>query len=734
VLRLKVEIKINNSKLETIFFTSIPVIFATISFALLDKFYTPDEYVYIRNAIDFIHNGYIVPFDFVPLREWSAFLTGRFMWQVTLAAFIEATFGQLPYFFVNLPFLIMLLATVYGLAKILLRNREKAFIVSLIIISNPLVIIFPNFVLNDFAIASLTFVSLYWFIKSFSNKVDLYNLSKSFIVIFIGLLYKFHLIVPMAIWILFFFAFLKNKLYKLSRGHRLLFLIMVLPVFAYELLLDISALFTYYVLHDLQLNDIFARYVFFSPLGMFINLFFKTPWTGRLWWEIPLSEKLFFLLSILSPDILTPLITAFTLLSPLVMRKNHGGKIFTSVSLLSLIIAFLGFLGYSGDWDIQRYGLPVILMLQLAGLTAFLSSLGEHFALYAATIIMQMLTYLDYIIYKDKGITFYLWITNYQNTLDNIFVLGITYSFSLLILIGCRLLVISPTTTLKRKVIHMVQTLILIIIFLSFIINNINLTLYDIRNNPMFQEHKMKCLAFRLETLNNKGSLIVTNAYALPIYLKGRWLVIPAPLESPDLKALLEMGVNIKIAISRDEIATWPAYKLGINDLLERTISDNTTILKGNLINLSTGCVIYDIKGKKLRNNYNSDVSIIRATLKPVITKNQTQIKLSMDIYSKTISNVTIILSSYYFSKLFHVSLQEGYNHFDYIFPLNIGFNLGRKTDILLISDKGELLARTLTSVMLLEGLAIFPLLFIYFTLLVFYAYFSRHENIYELL
>jgi 4-amino-4-deoxy-L-arabinose transferase-like glycosyltransferase len=957
VLRLKVEIKINYSKLETIFFTSIPVMFATISFAFLDKFYTPDEYVYIRNAIDFTHGNYLVPFDFVLLREWSAFLTGRFLWQVTLASFIEATLGQLPYHIVNIPFLIMLLAAVYGLANIFLRNREKAFIVSLIIISNPLVVIFSNFVLIDFALTSLTFVSLYWFIKSFINGMNLYCLSKSFIVMFIALMYKFSFIVPMAIWIVFFFVSLKNKLYKLSRGHRLLFLIIVTPILAYELFLDIPALFTYYILHDLQLNSIFARYVFFSPLGMFINLFFKTPWTSRLWWEIPLSEKLFFFFSVLSPDILTPLITAFAILSPLVMRENREEKIFASISLLSLVIAFLGFLGYSGYWDVQRYGLPVILMLQLAGLTAFMLSLGKGLAIYAATIFMQMLTYLNYIVHEDKGYTFYLWATKPQDTYDNTFILSMIYSFSLLIFIGSRLLIISQiTNNLRRKLIRNMQVLMLTGIFLSFIVNNISLTLYGVKTNSMFQDYGIKSLVFQLERLNNNLTLLVSNVYALPIYLKERWMVIPPPLEPSDLEALLKMGVGAKIAVSTSEIATWPASRLGINDLLlyelpailverednigvprqtflkDRNIlvhlsfinstnyytpfgsslnikiygsprweyenqakvlyfdgkkdyivisgqplyksfqklsvevwfktsrqqngkfivmggydnrtynwgiylstnstrlsfilkrdkvyssiitgnfSDNcwhqfvgvfdgksivtyldgkpvkkivldenlilnvspgfkiyigswsaqsffegyiggisiyldvlepmevlnnyllfvsnTTAIKGRIINVTDNYFIYDIKGRELQTYLNSNVSIIRATVKSIRVENQTKISLSVDIYAKNTGNATMLISTYYFSKFFSLNLKEGLNHLEFIFPLNIGKDLGRKIELILINNKGELLARTLTSVMLVEGLTIFPLLFIYFNLLVFYAYFSRHENI----
>ncbi|MGB9615307.1 MAG: hypothetical protein ACPL3B_07385, partial [Fervidobacterium sp.] len=328
------KVKIKYGKTESSLLMFLFLVFISVNISL-DKFYTPDEYFYLKNSLDFVRSSYLTPIQSVPLRSFADILYGRFLWQLTLASFIEATLGQLPYYFINLPFYAIFLSATFSLLKLSFgENDEKLLFSWLVVCSNPLIFILSHFVLIDFALASLSLLSIYWFIKAFKleSNVDIHCLMKSFFVLFASLMYKFNLIFPIVLWTIFVVLFIKNKFYRLSKWHKSLFLIVTTPVVAYELFLDFPAIFTYYVLHDLQLNYLFARYVFFSPLGNLLYFFFKTPWTTRTWFDIPNYEKMFFFFNILPPELMTPIISSFALLSFLILRKKCESKILSEIS------------------------------------------------------------------------------------------------------------------------------------------------------------------------------------------------------------------------------------------------------------------------------------------------------------------------------------------------------------------------------------------------------------------
>jgi len=535
-----------------------------------DKFYTPDEYFYLRGSLDFIRYNYLTSISYIPLRSFSDVLVGRFLWQITLAAFIEATSGLLPYYAINLPFFTILLSAILSLLKLLFgKNNKMLLSLWLIVALNPLIFVLSHFVLIDFALASLSLFSIYWFIKAFKSEsnVDINSLVKCFMILLISLLYKFNLILPATLWITFVFFFLKNKFYRLSKWHKSLFLIVTLPVMAYELFLDIPALFTYYVLHDLQLNFLFARYVFFSPLGTLVNFFFKTPWTFRTWFDIPDYEKLFFFFNILPPELMTPIISSFAILSFLVLRKNYKAMMLAYASLIALFIAFIGFLSSGNYYDIQRDMLAVILLLQIIGLTSFSVSLNgrEHFV-YASIVLMLLTTYFEYIVLANKNITSYLWGTKPENMFDRLLLMN------MLISIPIFLIMISDAKLLLRlnkiKLGFTFRTLMLILLFSLLLTNSIDLTSYSLRNNTYFLDHGMSDLASQANNLEGK-TLVMSNAYALPLYTSHHPMFISPPLSFEELNSFLKAGIKSRLIVSNDIITTWISYIMGSNEYLQ---------------------------------------------------------------------------------------------------------------------------------------------------------------------
>jgi len=576
ILKINPKVRIRHGKTELLLlllFIVLILVFIGVNI-FLDKFYTPDEYSYLKNSLDFIQHGYLTPISYVPLRNFADILYGRFLWQATLASFIEATSGQLPYYAINLPFFVILLTTAFSLLRLLFGENTKNIIVAwLVVCSNPLIFILSHFVLPDFALASLSLFGVYWFIKAFKSdgNVNLHCLIKCFIILLISLLFKFNLILPIGLWIIFVVFALRNKFYRLSKWHKSLFLIVTTPVMAYELFLDIPALFTYYVLHNLQLNYLFARYVFFSPLGSLVNFLFRTPWTSRMWFDIPNYEKLFFFFNILSPELMTPIVSSFALLSFLILRKKCELKMLAGTSLLTLFIAFIGFLSSGNYYDIQRDVLGVILLLQIVGLTSFFVSLnGKKHFLYASIALMQVIMYFEYIVLANKNITFYLWGTKLENMFDRLLLMNILLSILIFLM-----MISDAKLSIRFKISNSrsgftLRTLILILLFFLLLTNNIDLTSYGLRNNTYFLDHGMSDLASQANNLEGE-TLLMSNAYALPLYtLNTKNVVfISPPLTAEEFNSFLKAGIKSKIMFSNDVITTWISYRMGSNEYLQ---------------------------------------------------------------------------------------------------------------------------------------------------------------------
>jgi len=572
-IKVTPKFKIKYGKVELLLFIFLVLVFIGVN-ANFNKFYTPDEYYYLKNSLDFIRYNYLTPMQYDLLKSFSNILFGRFLWQVTLAAFVETTSGQLPYYAINLPFYVIFLSVTLNMFKLLLgENNKVLWPLWLIVASNPLIFIFSHFVLIDFALASLNLFSTYWFVKSFRSEsnVDILGLVKCFIILLVSLLFKFNLLFPVTLWIMLVVSFLRNKFYRLSKWHKSLFLVVNMPVVAYELFLDIPRLFAYYVLHDLQLYNLFDRYVFFSPLEIFVTFFFKTLWTHRTWVDTPNYEKLFFLFNILSPELLTPIIASFALLSFLILGKKRESKILVYTSLLVLFLAFMESLYFLDYYDIQRDTLDVILLLQIIGLASFAVSLNDkkHY-LYASLTLMQVIAYFTYIIWANKGATFYLWGTKLENMFDRLLLMNVLLSIIVFLILVSDARLLVRFKFLNSKLDFTLRALILILLFFLLLTNNIDLTSYGLKNNTYFLDHGMKDLASQANNLEGKTTLVMSNAYALPLYINAsNVLFISPPLTTEEFNSFLKAGIKSKLIVSNDIIATWGSYIMGSNDYLQ---------------------------------------------------------------------------------------------------------------------------------------------------------------------
>jgi hypothetical protein len=709
--RPKITVKYSAS--DILFIALVLTIFLYIG-STITKLYTPDEYIYLKNALNFIKTGSMAPFTYVPSRSFSALITGRFLWQLLLAAFIAATSMQLPISLVNTPYLLMLLSAVTNLlCRIFENNGWKLYLKTVLVLVSPLCVTFYNYFLLDLAFASLSLVGIYYFTISFKQmpNVNIFSILKSLLVLLVSQLYKFFPIVIVPLWLIFSAIFIKEKCYRSSFTHKLLFLIIFIPVVAYELLLDVPALIAYYILSDRQLNAILAKFVFFSPIGLLINFLVKTPWTYRNMWEMPSYQKLFIFFNLIPIDFITPFVAASFLLSPLIIAKEkYEKRVFVLLSFLCFFTGLIGFWATIEYWDVQRYGLTLILLIQILGIeTLFFIIENKKKYIYHMMFLVLLLIYFEYHVLQNYGYTSYLWGTQPRDRFAQILKTAILQSFLL------------SFTTIKQKYLELgkrknipiiIKKANILIIALSLIIllTNVRYISYEIEENHYFCDHNIGTFLKELEKLDVQG-LVFSNIYFLPVnFAKDTVLIVSPPLSRDDFFILLNSNISFYLIFSNDSIITWPSHKLSINSYLKEGIISLVKAKKGTVLKEGKDYIVLEVHGKEPGFSSVRRFSYIANALIKDVNKT---INISMEIISEKNYNATLIVDNYYFSLTQRVNINKGRNVFTVsITPLIKGKNIdttlfGRETRIMLLDDESNLQDIILTSAMRLDSVSL---------------------------
>lgn len=546
------------------------------------RLYTVDEYVYLDGSIDFLKNGSLLPHGqgYSYGSDIVKILQGRLTWQCLLLSVISMTSIQ-GSIVINIVFFAILGISsfkIIGLLSGAIFSPLVRFLIYLIATTSPLVLVLSLFILPDFAVASLSVLALYYFIKSFLDNgkpINFLNLLKSVIILIVLLSFKFNLILVLPIWFVLVIFFIRKKLYRLSYWYKSVFLSITLPVIVYELLFEIPQLLTYYVFPNPQLNSMLSRFVFISPFGQLINLFYKAPWTSSTLFDVAIHENISYFFYILTPELITVFVISFIALTPFLFRKSLGIKLLIVILFLGLILTYFSHISNDLYYDIQRNSLGLIILFQVIGLMALFDSINKlkRTYIFLSIVLSQIIILMEYFVLCNQNVTFILWGVPLDNGFNNILlgdvvitsliVLPLLLSkFKLIVSFGHRKLLLS------RKIISV--SLVLISISSFMLINNLSFVTYGLDRNDFLNDHGVNEISSKILKTGDESLLTVSNLYSLPLYLgDSRCSSISPPLNYDDLYKLLKSNIGLRLVVSNDLTASWLSARTGQNDYLK---------------------------------------------------------------------------------------------------------------------------------------------------------------------
>ncbi|MHB9302323.1 ArnT family glycosyltransferase [Thermofilum pendens] len=679
------------------FVAFLVIIYSSVYFALSPgrDVLTPDELVYLSNAQDFLRYGILLPFDYDPVRPYTAVVKGRLLWQLYLA-FVEAASGTAvpPAPVVNLPFLLVYLASTYMLIRELVDFPE-ALILWTAVAFNPFAVVYFNFYLTDFAFASLSLLSIYYLIWSLRRWAKLTGILKSYIVAALALLVKLNMLLVIAHWILLVVVFAWKKYWRLSKWHKTLFIVAIALPVAYELLLDVPAHITYYVLHDLNLNRVFSRYVFVSPLGLLVNFFYKTPFSpGRLWYDIPIHEKYLYLVNTLSVDVYSPLLSSLALLSPLLFWKERRHGIMLSLLLFLLLPVFYFHILNGNLWDLARNSLLAFVILEVTGLTALYAVTRSNTqVVVAAFVASQLLLYAEYIVSLNYKATFQVPGSSLYNFLERtLWVNGLVAS-------ALMLLVVEKVHS--RIPVRTQRAIALVLVTVLLLANSYETFRVTFEKNAYLRQHGVHELLAKLGEANCGSSIVLTNIPQLKLYLPPGIVVVNSPLSQREAQVLLGSGLEVCVAFTSNVIPSWVSYRVGAYNYMKSMFSCRN--IPGQTCGANYTVTIFE--GERLKQSPSS-VKLEYAKLEVVVNASGIRQKyvVTLGVNSEEQYNNTLIILQGLdsVSRVVVMNIVQGLNEVKVEIPskvrdLDIGIFFSRKLEITVLHPQSRsILLKTL--------------------------------------
>jgi hypothetical protein len=497
------------------------------------------------------------------LSDFRALFDGRLFWINMLTSFIAST-GLPPYQagLLNIGFLVALAL----LSSRLINRPRLSFASYVLIIINPLLLLYSTMVLNDISSAFYTIFSAFFFIKSLSvveNEVhlDLIQLSKSFSGLAILAICKLNLLISVPMWLIMVYMAIKYRYFQFKglRKNILKFTI-ALPLL-YLILLDIPYVILEWIFRNETLASIIRKVLIISPTELFLRLFIAP------WWE-PNAPTLFSysfdyylqrLYRFLSPETSNLLISSIILILPffIFMNRNKNDlekKILSLITVVSFItFYFTSFANVIID-DLCRYSLWMI-PLWYAITLLIINQINEEklvtkvrtplfLSMIGIILINSYISKINNGVYVSYGFPTEIWTIGYLLT---------QFIFLLVILNSSVLEVISSKLGYIFKNNHFLNADLKNIFSLSllgmFIINSIYFSSYTIGNSLIFENYGFNKMALTLEQYADKENLVFANNH---IYLNPyidnkllqKGLLLPPPDTRNEFQEMLQYVPN----------------------------------------------------------------------------------------------------------------------------------------------------------------------------------------------
>ena len=578
----------------------VAIAYATLFFifALLPRFFTPDETLYLYNANVFVIENVFLPVITSPHESLlQLLLSGRIFWILLLSSFIAST-GIPPYYggLFNVYYLIAL-----SLIPTFLISKEKTKLLLcavLLILTSPTVLIFAGSSLNDLAIAFYISLSVAYFVKSFrylDNKridISIKKIVLSLIPLLIAVSIKPNILVFGGIWLTLVYVMLRYKIYLYDLKHKIFFFMSFLTVVLYEVFIDIPYVIAVWFLRNLTIGDTLRKFLIISFAERITSIFIAPWWdpTRKTMFSLSPLDWLLRFYYLLAPESYTLLISSLILVLPVLLAvKKDYLNIRESVLSLIVIFSFWSFFIFSYNFfsDIPRYSLWMVPLWISMGLIILEKLLVKETGdvttwklLFGSSVFVISLNLL--LQYFEAGVAIGYGLPRKLVTYPFLFLQIIVlflyfcsltnYNKSRYCIITHQYLnrIIKPLRTRIKRPVKLTSKKLLLMLLIVLFSTNIYFSAYFIRYNTLYSNHGLYDLSRTVNQLtsNKEGSapLIFTNNYIylrpyLPLDNVNSNRILTFPDAQSEIRTVFErMPTGTKFVVSNDTDTSWYGY------------------------------------------------------------------------------------------------------------------------------------------------------------------------------
>ena len=313
---------------------------------------------------------------------------GRIFWIILLLIFQGCTLiDPMQVGLINLYFLYMICIT----STLFVKNKKLKFPCALLILVNPILLLFLPFGLNDLIIVFFVIVSIYYFLEAFVIKenqiyVNFTYLIKATIIIIILTLIKPNIFIIIVFFLVGLYVYVKSKNFNNPsiKLYRKIFKILLIIVIIYELFIEIPYIILAWFLRS-HLASFLNNFLFIAPIEEILYIFINPPWGETVDPFLVNFDKIYALIQPESLSILfISMLFNFSVLSfiSLISRKrypiiNHNKQDFLILILFTSFVFLFIFTYTNLLGDIVRYSLSIIPLVIIIGINNLEKNLFE---------------------------------------------------------------------------------------------------------------------------------------------------------------------------------------------------------------------------------------------------------------------------------------------------------------------------------------------------------------------
>jgi hypothetical protein len=557
-------------------------------FTYTPRFLQMDETSYITWSRYVILKGEVYPIGSQPAKfDLTYLVKGRFFWTLLIASFICAT-GLTAYqsYIMSSMFLPMIALT----STLLIPSKFKEdkileIVVFTLILTNPLLILFSGFILNDLAISFYLLLAILFFVRSFNQNhlgeisLNLYSLFLSLLTLIVAFLVKENVMVAVPMYFILIFYILCYRLYKVSKVWKVILCILTLPLIAYEVLIDIPYVISVWFTKNEAIAALTGKFLFISPVEQILGLFVPAPWKPTTIFSYNFYDYLHYMYRMLSPETLSLVVSGVGIALPLTLtleefHKDIRARLLIYITTITLWLSYVLYLSINAFWDIPRYFLFMTPILITISLAAFYEMFSKNNVIIGSMLILPMvlLLWIQSLLVIKKGGVYVGYGLPKLNWTNNILIVQIIIC-TILILVMLSVLILKTTNKLSltsllrgKKPVTNIRKYAFITLIITIFVINVYFSAYSILNSSFYKNNEAENVNSLFGNISSSNIFVISNFYAYmrpyaPDHLIKNDYLFPPPMTEEEFREFLRIAPNnTLLIISNDPDITWYEY------------------------------------------------------------------------------------------------------------------------------------------------------------------------------